>query len=203
MACRKHKHHYIQPIALVAVALVFAACGAVGSGDIITETRQVGDFDRIEISGGIDVDLHVDPAAEQEIIVTFDDNLMDRIITRVTGSTLMIGFESGVQFTGGGRFVAVIANDLEALEVSGGSDVNGSGAVDFYLLEASGGSDAELRDLIAEDVDVDASGGANVDIYASSTVEGDASGGSDVTVHGDPETVIIDTSGGADVNIAD
>ena len=94
----------------------------------------------------------------------------------------------------------VVVDSIERIDISGGADLEGSGNVAGYSLSASGGADADLADLIAVDVDVDVSGGADARIFASGSVEGDASGGADLTVLGDPAQSRVDTSGGADVD---
>jgi hypothetical protein len=57
-----------------------------------------------------------------------------------------------------------------------------------------------LSDLVAETVEVDASGGADVRVHASASIDGEASGGADVRIYGDPDHSRVDTSGGADVD---
>ncbi len=192
-----------RTVLAVAVTLVLSACGAVGSGDIITEQREVDTFNRVEVSGGMAVDLLVEPDATQEVTVTFDDNLLDRVVTRVSGSTLIVEFDGGAQFTGAGRFVAVIMPSLEAVIASGGADVIGSGAENAIQVQASGGSDVDLTDMAARTVELEASGGSEVVVFASQTVTGEASGGSNVTVFGNPTEVSINSTGGSDVSLAD
>lgn len=187
----------LRAAAFMAAGLAAAACGVVGSGDIITQGRQLVPFERIAVSGGLNVDVIVDPEAEQQVTVTFDDNLVERVLTRVSDDTLIIEFDGSVQAADGGRFVGVITDIVTGIEASGGSKVTGSGTTDIYALRASGGSDVELRDLAAREVDIDASGGSSVVLFATELATGDASGGSAVTVIGDPPVVAIDTSGGA------
>jgi hypothetical protein len=192
-----------RTILAVAITLVLGACGAVGSGDIITEQREVDTFDRVEVRGGMAVDLLVEPDATQEVTVTFDDNLLDRVVTRVRGNTLIVEFDGGAQFTGAGRFVAVIMPSLEAVIASGGADVIGSGAENTIQVQASGGSSVDLTDMAARTVELEASGGSDVVVFASQTVTGETSGGSDVTVFGNPSEVSINSTGGSDVSLAD
>lgn len=204
MALRQFNGQKVVGMALVAVvALLVTACGAIGSGDIITEQREVDPFDRVEVSGGMAVDLLVDPAATPEVTVTYDDNLIDRVATRVRGSTLFVEFEDSVQLTGAGRFVAVIVPSLQSVKASGGSDVVGSGVNDELRVEASEGSNVDLTDLTTRAVSLDASGGSDMAINASETVTGGASGGSDVTVVGGPSEVSVDSSDGSDVSVED
>lgn len=189
-------------IVVGAMLLVFplAACNP-GSGDLITETRDVGDFDSIEASDAVNVELTVEPGAGTSVSVTYDDNLIDQIVTEVRGSTLEISIDGNVSTIGGGRFVAVTVASLDSIEVSGAVDVNGEGQLETYELVASGASDVDFRDLTAVDVTIEISGASDVNLYASGSVTGDVSGASDVTVDGDPSDVRVETSGASDFNV--
>lgn len=187
----------------LALLLVATACGPSGSGNLVTEERLVGDFTEISVSEGIELELVVDPDGTNSVAVTFDDNLLDRVVTEVRGRTLHIEFEGSVRILGDGRFVSVTARSVDAIEVSAGAEVAGSGEATSYELHASGGSTADLRNLVAADVDIEASGGSSASVYASASAEGDASGGSSVTVYGSPPAVNIETSGGSGVDVAE
>jgi hypothetical protein len=180
--------------------LVITACGPSGSGTIVTESRSVGDFTGVEVGGGIDLQLTVDPGATTEVSVTFDDNLLEQIGTEVNDGILVVAATGSYRVSGGGRFVTVVVPSLTLLDASGGSDVTGAGETDSLNLEASGGSDVDLSNLTVRQVVVDASGGADATVTATESVIGDASGGSEVTILGNPTQVDVETSGGADVH---
>ncbi|MCH7901569.1 MAG: DUF2807 domain-containing protein [Acidobacteria bacterium] len=182
-------------------ALVLSAC-TTGSGDIVTEDRTVDDFDRIEISSAVTVELVVEPGAETTVSVAYDDNLIDRVKTEVRSATLFISVDGNIAASGDRRFVSVTVDSLEAIEVSGAVDLKGSGEVNTYDLAVSGASDVDLRDLIANEVTIQVGGASEVSIWASQSVTGDVSGASDVTVHGDPGTVNVETSGVSDLRMA-
>ena len=184
----------------VTLGLMVVACGTVGSGDLVTESRSVGSFDGLDVSEGINVNLLVDPGAVPSVSVTFDDNLLSKLVTEVRGGTLVIEFDGSVSILGSGRFVDVIVDSLDSIEVSGGADLNGFGTATDYRLSASGGADVDLAGLDAANVEVDISGGANARVFASVSVVGEASGGAALTVSGDPDQSGIDTSGGANVD---
>ena len=190
-------------LAIVAgVALLLAACGEVASGDIVTEDRPVESFDSLDIRDGVNVELTVDSGAELTVSVTYDDNLLDNVVTRVSGDTLVIEFSGSItSFGGRGRAVFVVVDKIERVEVSGGANLTASGAIGAYELEASGGANADLSGLEAASVDVQISGGANAEVFATNRIEGDASGGANLTVVGSPGTVEIDSSGGANVDV--
>lgn len=184
----------------VTLGLMVVACGTVGSGDLVTESRSVGSFDGLDVSEGINVNLLVDPGAVPSVSVTFDDNLLSKLVTEVRGGTLVIEFDGSVSILGSGRFVDVTVDSLDSIEVSGGADLNGFGTATDYRLSASGGADVDLAGLEAANVEVDISGGANARVFASVSVVGEASGGAALTVSGDPDQSGIDTSGGANVD---
>lgn len=186
----------------IAAALVFVACGETGSGTIVTEARDVASFDRIETSGGISVELTVDPNLPTSVEVSYDDNLIDNVVTDVSGDMLEVKITGSISTSGSGRrVVTIVTQSLVGISSSGGSSVNGTGITGAYEADASGGANLELRKLEATSVTVDASGGANVNVFATDSVTGEASGGADVSVFGNPATVTVDTSGGADLDI--
>lgn len=43
-----------------------------GSGNLVTETREVGSFARIDVRGRVNVELRVDPSVLQSVLVTDD-----------------------------------------------------------------------------------------------------------------------------------
>jgi hypothetical protein len=59
---------------------------------------------------------------------------------------------------------------------------------------------ANASGLTAEEADVDSSGGSDLAIAVSQKISGEASGGSDVTYTGQPGTVTVNTSGGAELH---
>ena len=220
----------IPTLLLFAVtSLTLTACengiigtGERGSGDLVTETRDVGEFDAIEVGSAIKLDLLVDPNAAQSVVVTFDDNIIDMVVTRVSGGTLVLEIDGSVNLTGSAdRRIEVTANELVSLEASGASNVQATGTTDefveleasgasevvvrgtttSYRLDASGASNVDVRELTATDVDIDASGASNVDLYATGTVNGAASGASNLEIYGNPTSVLVDTSGASSVDI--
>ncbi len=188
-------------LALVLTVMLLAACGPSGSGNIVSEDRDVGAFDSIEVSGGIALRLTVDPAAATAVTVNYDDNIIDLIETRVDGTTLKIESNGSYNTIGGSdRFVEVFVATLQGLTASGGADVLGEGSIDVLDLHASGGADVDLSLLPVADMTLDASGGANVVVKVTDAITGSASGGADVVVQGDPALQTIDVSGGADLS---
>ena len=188
-----------HPLGLLLLTAIATAC-ITGSGDLVTETRDVGEFDRIDVSGGLEVDLSIEAGSPAQVTTHFDDNLQDKIRTEVVDGTLIIEADGSFTVTGSGRIVEVELPSLTALAASGGSIVQGVGSVDQLAVQASGGSRVDLSDLVVQGMTVDVSAGANLDVNAESSIEGEVSGGASLTLSGDPATRNLDVSGGGSVS---
>ena len=186
---------------LVAVGLLSACASIRGSGDIVSEAREVGSFTRVDASEGVRVQLVVDPAAESAVTVRYDDNVLGKVITRVDGGTLEVRIDGTVALGGGGdRYVEIVVPGLTGVGADSGASVTGSGSLAGLEVNGTGGASVDLGGLEAERIDIMVSGGARVTIRASDAVEGEASGGARLTVLGDPGRVDVATSGGASVS---
>ncbi len=196
-----------------------AACdtfGVMGDGTPTTETRNVGAFTRIDVSGGIAVTVHTGPAAP--LSISAQPNIMPLIATDVVGDTLRIhGTKpftatktvevtvttptlAGMTMSGGSRAtIDGLAADAFAVDISGGSNLTAAGSSGSLTLNGSGGSRADLGDLTAKTATVDVSGGTNATIRATDSASGQVTGGSHLTVRGDAKLDIA-TSGGGSVS---
>lgn len=183
----------------LSVALVMTTACTTGSGEIVSETRDVGDFDRIDVSGGVPVDLTVAPDAVTEVVSTYDDNLQDKIRTEVVDGTLIIEPNGSFTVTGSGRLIEVAVPSLAGLLVSGGANVEGFGATDHLDLEVDGGANVDLSDLVVQTMDIIVSSGAHVTVTTETGIAGEVDGGANLTIQGDPETRDVDVSGGGNV----
>ncbi len=83
--------------------------------------------------------------------------------------------------------------------VSGGSDVKLEGSAKALTISASGGSDISARDLRADGVTLDLSGGSDATVNATESIEVEASGGSDVSVVGNPSRRTVNNDRSSDV----
>ncbi len=185
------------PVALV-VAFVVAGCAPIGSGNVVTEPRQVDSFDTVDVEAGIRVDLVVDPAAERSVEVVYDDNLQERIVVSVENGILHISANGNLSpFGTDGRFVRVMTPGLVALTMSTGSQVDADGTLDDLDLSVSNGSRASLEDLLVSNLVVDISTGSSARVHVSETVEGGVDSGASLAIEGDPKIAnVVSQSGG-------
>ncbi len=206
-----NRHHRLVHFAVLAIAagLVLASCdftelgdGERGSGNLITETRQVSPFSAVDASSAVTVSIVVDENAEPAVSVTYDDNMLDNLVTRVENDTLIITLEGNINLTGNAnRVVEVTMRDLDSLTASGASTVTAVGAAPRLELDVSGASTINLERLTVGDLDVDASGASDVLVFVTGSATGAASGASSVELRGNPTDVRIETSGASSLDL--
>ncbi len=92
--------------------------------------------------------------------------------------------------------------DLAVTDVSSssssGADIRLSGTAESYNASASSGSSTKAYNLIAKEVTVRASSGANIDVHATEKIDAKATSGGDIDYKGNPKRVRQkDSSGGS------
>ena len=139
-----------------------------GSGGVVSETREVGSFSGIELSGLGNVT--VSPGAEPSLVVRAPENLLGSLRTRVEGDTLVIGTTRRVGFSGGRVTYRVVTPSLERISLSGAGDIRAEAmAGDDVELYLSGSGDLYVGDLHAEELEVDLSGEGDVQLSGEAT----------------------------------
>jgi hypothetical protein len=158
----------------ITLAVPLSGC-TVGSGDIVTETRTVEGFDKIDLRGTGEVRITVDGTESLEIEA--EDNIIDRLTSEVSGSTLILSADRPIRPTEDIIYTVTMAS-LEGIEISG------SGAI-------------EVSEFSTEDfsVDVSGSGAANVSDVAAESVFVRISGSGAVTISGDADDIDLSISG--------
>jgi hypothetical protein len=187
------------PILLLAVALM-VGCGVVsvtGSGNVVTQEEAITGFDKLDVSQGFQVVVRQGDTFS--VVIRVDDNLVERLNVVKEGGTLKIGLDQIRSYENVTLQAEVTMPELVGLDLSGGSRVSASGSGEDITIDASGGSGADLADFPVVNADIDASGGSQVTVNVSGTLNVDASGGSQISYSGNPTLGTIDTSGGAQV----
>src|SRR5690606_21948687 len=64
-----------------------------GSGQLMEEERDVGTFDRIVVES--DAHVQFEQTKARSLTVEAEDNIIDRVVTRVSGGALILGTKSG------------------------------------------------------------------------------------------------------------
>lgn len=152
-------------ILLLVLAFTLSACGMrviKGSGDLISETRQVSNFDSIELSGVGEVIITQD--GSETLKIETDDNVMKYVKVEVEGKTLKLGFEPGTNIIDPSRLVFyVTVDDLGSVDVSGSGNVEADKLeTDTLDVNVSGSGDVLIDSLSASKANVDISGSGKV-----------------------------------------
>jgi hypothetical protein len=104
-----------------------------------------------------------------------------------------------IRATGAGEVRLEIDAEKTECYSSGGSDIKLKGKSTQIIGEASGGSDINAMELTAVVGKVKSSGGADIKVRVTESLDANASGGSVIRYFGDPVKVNIKKSGGADI----
>jgi hypothetical protein len=129
-------------VALTAVAGV--ACGSVevGSGNVVTRTPSIGEFDGLEVGSAFEVTVTLGDAPA--VVVRVDDNFADRLEVGVTNGTLHI----------------VLTEGKEAAQATLEADVT---AVSLTEIASSGDASIHLAGELSGEVSVTMSGASHLD----------------------------------------
>ncbi len=177
--------------------------GVSGNGHITTETRQIGNFTKLEADGAFTINWTSGPP---KLTITTDSNLLEYIRTDFSGDKLHIewikplkgtrgikvdvasGVLSGAQLNGAVRLVASNLSGPEFyLEANGASRVALNGNVNAMSGEMNGASRLDADSLTTRAIELSISGAGRADVNASEVLKVSISGAGKVTYTGDPK----------------
>jgi hypothetical protein len=227
-APRRAARPILALVAVIAMAAPLAGCGDIswappptpvaGNGELMTETRTGGAFDRISVSAPVRVTIG--EATEAEVTVEAQASVLPLIATEIVDGQLVVstvapGFTTGdddyplVTIKGPGITSLALAGGsigmLEStvpdlrLDVSGQSVLTGIGQVPTLTFSMAQGSHADLTELAVTDAIVKMTDGSAATMTVSNSVEGTASGGSTLTLTQQPVSQTVEVSGGGSV----
>lgn len=191
--------------------------GIRGSGNVVTETRNVPKFTGVDFGGAMNVDIIAQRS--QNVEIETDDNLVPLITTEVHGETLYITNTQKINWNSRVK-VRINVEDLESLNVSGASKASAtaiksenfkigvSGASKVTLdgeatslnADSSGASKIDAENFRVVNAKADASGASKITVFASDSIDANASGASKVSYAGNPKTVNKKASGASKVS---
>ena len=178
--------------------------GIEGSGNMVTENREIQPFINLDANGSFDIEVRI--GLKPSLELTFDDNIIEHIDTRVRGKTLFIGSDEGyssrrqckvvitapslesVQLNGSGDVhVEGIHGELFECELNGSGDVVASGEIKDLEIDISGSGDVDARELKAKNAYVRIHGSGDVKVFASDDFDGAVYGSGDIKYYGNPK----------------
>lgn len=135
-----------------------------GSGNIVTEKRQTGNFTGISVGGAFTVEVKNGPATE--VVVESDDNVISYIETKVSGNTLKIRTKEGNGFNNAHFKVFITAPEINKINSSGASNIKGTGqwkSNGKISLDVSGAAGIEAS-VDAPEIYTEVSGAGNIEL---------------------------------------
>ena len=152
------------------VSVMLGSCifsGSVeGNGKVVEETRDLGDFDKISVTRGMNVYISQGPV--QKVIVSADENLLDVIETSVSDGTLKVSSNRVIRKASSNK-VLVTLPDLVLIKATAGSNIFTEDTLNLKMLEVKGmaGSNVKLV-LNSEELHVSAVAGSNIFLNGTS-----------------------------------
>jgi hypothetical protein len=219
-----------RALALAAVLFLvpaFAGCGAnppgpvegaplAGTGDAVAELRKLDPFTRVSVGAGLRVTIG--EAAEQQVTVSAQGNLLPVIETEVVDGQLIVTIAppgvtatepmtlslrmtrvESVALSGGAVGFVEHTGDALNLDVSGGATLTAIGDTTSLRLTASSGSHAKLGELRAQVGQITVNDGSSVELTVVTRLAGTADGGATVMLTSPPAEVAVETTSGATV----
>jgi hypothetical protein len=190
--------------------------GVRGSGNVITEIREVAGFDEIVVLGSGTVDVSVTGA--DSLTIEAEDNIMPLLTTDVSGGRLELGSRepfsatkeivytvtveslTGVEINGSADvFAAGIDVESFEVEINGSGDIDANGSAMDLGVAINGSGNYEGENLIAAIGTVRVAGSGSAVVNVTDTLRAEISGSGDIEYLGDPD-VRESISGSGDVS---
>jgi hypothetical protein len=156
---------------LLPAVILFTSCeggGVRGSGDLVTETRSVENFDRLEISVPGTVRIHVGPTFQ--VKVQIEENILPFFESEVHNGRLELGFSRSV-YDVDDLVLDVTVPSLEAISVSGSAQVNCTDLLQGHdlALDVSGSGLLRLAEVDLAELVIKLSGSGTIHIDGEAT----------------------------------
>ena len=152
-----------------------------GSGNIISETRQVGKFEGIRASGSIDIE--VKNGSNFLVKIEGDDNILPYVITEVKDDMINVHYRSGTSFRKVHMKAYITSPVISKIIVSGSGNIISKNILkddDQIELKISGSGDIAAS-VNAPEVEADISGSGQINLKGrTKKFEGSVSGSGDL-----------------------
>ena len=152
------------------LSLILSSCwflgpSVKGNGNVTEEVRQVGEFDQIKVSRGMNV--YITQGTPAKVVVIADNNLHEVIETKVEGGVLKVYVNENVRWAKEKK-VMVTVDKLSGVETTSGANAWSQNQIMSENLELKASSGANLTmDVNANYLKADCSSGANIKLSGS------------------------------------
>lgn len=218
----------IYTVLVVLLALPVTACdpadlveavtrdAVTGSGNIIRESRDLPEFDSVNLEGSI----HAEIMRGENFLckIDTDDNIMPLVVTEVRNRTLTIRMKPGITLfnevnvyleapavreasvSGSGDIIlSDLIGEKAELYISGSGDLTAFGEVERLVAGVNGSGDMHLAELHAREAVVEINGSGDIEVNASGYLECEINGSGAVKYKGNPQEIRREINGSGDI----
>ena len=187
-----------------------------GSGNVISEDRNLANFSSIKLIGSINVNIKF--ADHYNCTVIGDDNLVPFITTEVINNNLLVSIKKSYSTTeklvvnvntpdyneasiSGSGDIDIIdfKNDYLALNISGSGDITANGEVRTLIVIIKGSGDIVSTELKSQSATITINGSGDAKIWASESISAQINGSGDIEYYGNPKNVTSKINGSGEI----
>ena len=173
----------------LSVAIVLSSCTTTMSGEQKKESRNVEDFNAIELS--IAADVYLTQGEGYSFTIEGDKDYLEKVVTEVRGNTLVIKTENWVSFGFSNLEVKVYITmpEVEGLSISGSGDIKAVTPINAHdlTIKISGSGDVLIPQLAINSLSASISGSGDVEVSgegSSTSAKVRITGSGDVSLKG-------------------
>ena len=187
-----------------------------GSGNIISESRELNNFTSIILLGSIDVNIKT--SESNNCVVVADDNLIPFIKTEVVNNKLNISLNESyaseeklvvnintpnydeVSLSGSGNInILDFKNNNLSLNISGSGNITGNGEVETLVVKINGAGNLMSKEIKSKSATITINGSGDGEVFASDSISAKINGSGNIKYFGNPENVDSIINGSGDI----
>ena len=187
-----------------------------GSGNIISESRELNNFTSIILLGSIDVNIKT--SESNNCVVVADDNLIPFIKTEVVNNKLNISLNESysseeklvvnintpnydeVSLSGSGNInILDFKNNNLSLNISGSGNITGNGEVETLVVKINGSGNLMSKEIKSKSATITINGSGDAEVFASDSIIAKINGSGNIEYFGNPENVDSIINGSGDI----
>ena len=187
-----------------------------GSGNIISESRELNNFTSITLLGSIDVNIKT--SESNNCVVVADDNLIPYIKTEVVNNKLNISLNERyssedklvvnintpnydeVSLSGSGNInILDFKNNNLSLNISGSGNITGNGEVETLVVKINGSGNLMSKEIKSKSATITINGSGDGEVFAGDSISAKINGSGNIKYFGDPENIDTIINGSGDI----
>ena len=205
---------------MLTTMIIIISCYSVnkikGSGNIISESRELTNFSSINLLGSIDISIN--SSDEYNCTVVGDDNLIPYIKTEVVNNNLQISINNNyssteelavnvnaseydeVSISGSGDINIIdFKNDNLSLNINGSGNITANGKVQTFIATISGSGNIVSTELISKSATITIDGSGDAKIWATDSISSQINGSGNIEYYGNPINVKSKINGSGNI----